>query len=259
MHLQNFQENMNTEELISFVWPYYAAPAQGKEIFYSIKSVEKNFHGKADFWIIGDRPEWYHGNFIEAPRINKTRNIPRFDRASKLLRVLSEPRISEEFVWMMDDIYFVNPIKLDELRVSRSCGHMTPKKLERWKPRSGWLKQKKLTWKELHSRGRTLDDYATHMPQIYTKTNVHLMSERYDMLTVPYVDDLLYGNEFATEPPRPVEEIFYRECGTPTQKILEEKLKSVQIFNHCNRSFTSEIKSVVEKLVDSRFYQSEKV
>ena len=149
---------------ISLVWPYITGPGNGSELRFSIRSAQRNFVGNVDIWVVGERPDWYEGNFLPIRQVKTPEHTPRFDRAEKLLRILDEPAISEEFVWMMDDIYFVNPITLEQLSVPRSNGCVTKEWLSKWIPTNGWQVEKKITWDELARPwpivGRLCDSYA---------------------------------------------------------------------------------------------------
>lgn len=233
----------------AFVYPYHAAGAKGDELKYSIRSVEKFFQGAPQVWIVGDRPDWYTGPFVHAPRITTRGHSARLDRAAKLRRILQTLQIPEEFVWMMDDIYFVEPVTAEELQRPRSDGHITPRDLRRRRRGGPWKRQKLRTWRALHERGRPLYDYAAHMPIIYRKANLQLLFRRYDLVRTEYVDDLLYCNEFYDEEPHPAEEVRHRECGKPDEATLRERLKGKLFFNHGNRAYTQAVEHILRELL----------
>ena len=47
---------------LQFVWPYWHGGANGDEIRFSVRSVEKFFEGSAKCTIIGDKPPWFTGH-----------------------------------------------------------------------------------------------------------------------------------------------------------------------------------------------------
>jgi len=93
---------------IQFVWPYWHGGANGDEIRWSVRSVEKHFIGEAKITIIGDRPPWYHGHHIPKRRVPPaTPNRCYRDMLSKVWMMATHAEIDDEFVWMMDDIYLI--------------------------------------------------------------------------------------------------------------------------------------------------------
>lgn len=232
----------------AFVYPYFAAGAKGNELKYSIRSIETFFQGASGVWVVGDRPDWYSGPFVCAPRLTTREPNSRLDRAAKLRRILETPEIPEDFVWMMDDIYFVAPVTVEALRHPRSEGRITTKDLRKRRRGGPWSRQKHRTWQALHERGRPLHDYAAHMPVMYTKTNLRSLLRNYALERTGYVDDLLYCNEFHDEEPRPAEEVRYRECGKPDEATLRAGLKGKLFFNHGNRAYTPAVERVLHSL-----------
>lgn len=234
---------------VAFVYPYYAAGAKGEELRYSIRSIARFFQGRSRVWVVGDRPEWYSGSFVHAPHVGARQRNARLDRAAKLWRIVKVRDIPEEFIWMMDDIYFVGPVTMEELRRFRSDGQATAKDLGRKRTGGPWQQQKRRTWQALQERGRPLHDYAAHMPVSYTKTHLRLLFRIYNLERFGYVDDLLYGNEFYDGEPRSAEEVRYRECGKPDEATIWEKLKGKLFFNHGNRAYTPAVQRVLRELL----------
>ncbi len=255
------------------IYPWIAKAARGSELKYSLRSVEKNFVGEVSVWVVGDCPDWYVGNYLPVSEYDSKLVLPRQDRAKKLWRVVQEPTIGDEFLWMMDDIYFIRNVDLDLFRNPWNCGTMTPEKLSAWRPKSEWERQKKLTWEILADNGRPLFDFATHLPHVYRKPSLQKLFERYLLWDAPFVDDILYGNEFFQEtktfkpkeikPEETREEtatreaswaanrILYRELRRPTLSGLKRRAERGQsrVFNHVDFSYTP----LVERFLEEKF------
>ncbi|MBN1909268.1 MAG: hypothetical protein JW818_05985 [Pirellulales bacterium] len=224
-------------EPTAFVYPYLAAEAAGEELRYSIRSVAKHFVGEVRFWVVGDRPGWYEGDFLDAPRRSATVRACA-DLAAKMLRVFDEPAIPETFVWMMDDVYLLGPMTLDALRQPRARGRMTVEQLAVWRPRRLWLQDKRRAWELLAARGRPLHDYCVHLPYVYEKTRMRRLFEWYPLGRESLPLSLLYFNEFAEGPPLPVEPVLHRECRRPSLTTLRRRVQESLILNHGHDAYT---------------------
>jgi hypothetical protein len=74
--------------------------------------VETFFEGATKITIVGDRPPWYRGHVIDQPRIGPCANRGFRDMLAKMQTMASHPEIDREFVWMMDDVYFLQGSQL---------------------------------------------------------------------------------------------------------------------------------------------------
>lgn len=85
---------------------YICRSGDNEELRYSIRSVVKNLRYR-ELWLVGDKPDWYDGNFIPVKDIgNKFKNI------SNCLKVISQtPEISNNFTLMNDDFYILKKMK----------------------------------------------------------------------------------------------------------------------------------------------------
>lgn len=226
----------------TFVYPYLAIQAQGNELLYSVRSVEKFYQGNADIWIVGDRPAWWlrDDRFVDAPRVT---GGARIDRANKLQVIVNTPGIPEEFVWMQDDVYFVKPLGYDFLSTRWTRGRpMTAARLKKWTPGKGFAKQKKKTWQVLLANGKSLEDYAAHTPQVYRKANLATLFDKYDLLHKQYVDDLLYYNEFpdSAQPPVRIGGLMYRTQKKPSREVMQALMRNAKMHNHTNGAYNGE-------------------
>lgn len=232
----------------AFVYPYLAKAAEGDELLYSVRSVEKFYQGQADIWIVGDRPRWWarDDRFVRAGQV---KGGARIDRANKLWVILNTPEIPESFVWMQDDIYFVGPVSYEFLATPWVRGRgMTAKSLAAWKPDKGYFRQKKRTWEALLENGKTLEDYAAHTPQVYRKNNLRVLFEKYNLRKEQYVDDLLYYNEFPQGRPVPIGNRMYRITGEPDDAQYWKRMEPATLHNHFNGKFKRYVAPRIETM-----------
>jgi hypothetical protein len=85
---------------------YICRYGENEELRYSIRSAVENFvHSK--IWLIGNKPDWYRGNFVSIPD-QKTK----FDNIISCTAAISDiGAISDDFVLMNDDFFFLKYIE----------------------------------------------------------------------------------------------------------------------------------------------------
>jgi hypothetical protein len=165
----------DTTPVTQFVWPYWDGGAQADELRWSIRSVETFFQGKAKITIIGDKPDWYQGHCIRKKRVPASKTNRAFrDMLSKVFFIASHAEIDDECVWMMDDIYFLKPFTLDDIKAPRA---------EPWRRSDGnsWQRRKTASMDALAAVGRSQHDYATHMPHWLEKDKLRTLFEEFNL------------------------------------------------------------------------------
>ncbi len=230
------------------IYPYVGHLAQGEELRFSLRSLEKNFVGTPKVWIVGDRPDWYQGNHIPHQQLEHRRYLPRFDQVAKARKILKERKIGQEFLWMMDDVYFLNPITLEELRTPRMRGNFHLKKLSTYLPENDWQRSKKLTWEVLAKEGRPVDDMGAHLPYYYEKPKLRALLKKYRLDQNPYVINLLYFNVYPTFLPRQSHEILRRDQGDGTTQEILDRCQDALILNHPDHGYTPAMEDALTKL-----------
>lgn len=179
---------------MQFVWPYWDGGANGDELRFSIRSVHEFYDGNATCTIIGDRPAWWRGHVIEQKRVpNGTPNQAFRDTIAKLWTMATHPEMMHEFVWMMDDVYFLKPVTKGDL--------MTPR-AQRWvdTEHNSWARRKKTTIQALQAIGASIWDYSTHAPHYAEKEKVRDIYERFNMHQQTLLWEVLYGNLYRGRP-----------------------------------------------------------
>ena len=85
---------------------YTCRSGDNEELRYSIRSVLKNAP-RGQIWLVGGKPDWYLGNFIEVkPKGNAIENV-----RTSLRKITESENISEEFVLMNDDFFIMNEVE----------------------------------------------------------------------------------------------------------------------------------------------------
>lgn len=79
---------------------YICKPGDNEELRYSLRSILKNtvVH---NVWLVGGKPDWYRGNFIEVQQHNN-----KFENTKNCLSTIcNDERIADDFVLMNDDFF----------------------------------------------------------------------------------------------------------------------------------------------------------
>lgn len=228
-----------------FIWPYWEGGSIGDEIRFSVRSVEHFFEGRAETLIIGDRPAWYTGPHIYKKRVKSRTPSRNFrDTISKLYWMATRPEVRTDFVWMMDDVYFVQPFSLADIQTPRA---------EPWGPSKSnkWQVLKTQSMELLMDRGLPTHDYATHLPHYVEKQKLHELFDRYDLHNITLIWELLYGNTYR-ENPQPVRP-FLSRVGVPMEaEQLRQITKRATVFNHTSNAWCEGIRSHLQSLMPDR-------
>ena len=162
---------------------YICRPGENEELRYSIRSVLTNTNCDK-IWVIGSKPDWYIGNFVEVKDEGR-----KFDNIKTCTAVIPEiGAISKDFVLMNDDHFILKPI--GEMKVYH--GGLFEKKIEEYKDldyRSQFTKLLIKTYKELiKMKIKDPLDYELHLPMPLNKDKLR------ETVKLPYMARSMYGN-----------------------------------------------------------------
>lgn len=238
---------------LQFVWPYWHGGAHGDEIRFSVRSVEKFFDGKAKCTIIGDKPPWFTGHYIPQRRVPKrTQDRPYRDMIAKVWTMATHPEIDTDFIWMMDDIYFLKPFTLEQIQTPRA---------ERWRESdyNSWQRFKTASMKELTAAGRTNYDYATHMPHYVEKEKLVTLFEEFGLHEKTMLWEVLYKNRFNGRPSRT--RPFFARIGKPMDsEHLAVVTRRSTVLNHTAGSWSEGVRNFLLALMpDSATCESDAI
>jgi hypothetical protein len=210
---------------LQFVWPYWHAGANGDEIRFSVRSVETFFDGRAKCTVIGDKPPWFNGHYIPQQRVPaRTQSRSYRDMLTKVWTMATHPEIDTDFVWMMDDIYFLKPFTVEDIETPRA---------ERWRASdyNKWQRLKTQSMAALTEKGFANNDYATHMPHHVEKDKLQSLYETYDLHNKTLLWEILYGNTYRG-PPAKTRPFFARIGKEMTPDELKLVTRRSTILNH---------------------------
>jgi hypothetical protein len=229
------------ESATQFVWPYWHGGANGDEIRFSVRSVETFFQGAVKCTIVGDRPPWYTGHVIPQARIPMTSNHGFRDMLAKMWTMATHAEIDSDFIWMMDDIYFLKPVTWDDLEMARAYPWREDQS-------NSWQRRKSNTMRALRDRGRSNHDYATHLPHTVEKAKLRQVYEDFDLHQNCMLWEVVYGNTYRGRP-YSVHPFFARIMQPMTVEQLQHMTAKASVLNHLATGWTPAMRQFLESLL----------
>lgn len=151
-------------QCVSVVVPYCKEYAQGNELLFALRSWYKYARFPFRIVIIGDAEEWMDGGnltLIECPRCS---DIPSVDTLHKLWVAQNSPEVSGCFIWTNDDIYLMNPVGLEHIRIPKVLGPLRPESYS-----GHYRTAMRHTMELLAESGMPMLNYGTHTPLWFEK------------------------------------------------------------------------------------------
>ncbi|HOB90281.1 MAG TPA: hypothetical protein PKG74_03065 [Candidatus Colwellbacteria bacterium] len=164
---------------------------QNNELRFSLRSIVKNFrHGKV--WIIGEFPKWLRNcEHVAAldPYDNKLSNA-----IFKIRTACRTPEISERFVLMNDDFYFLR--KIDSIQAF-TLGTMSKAILEHKTQAGYYFHAFRETRNLLQAAGHQEPaNYEVHYPIVFEKKKFLAATDALEWETTLCLFRSIYGNTF---------------------------------------------------------------
>lgn len=136
---------------------------QNNEIRFSLRSVQKHIKGYRKIFVIGECPEWITG--VEHLSFEEKFKIPDKNIADKLAFAANHKKISANFLYMNDDIFFVKDFDIKDIPTT----HKGELKLTR-QDRYGKMLQD--THRVLSNKGLSVNCFDNHFPMLMNKTKL---------------------------------------------------------------------------------------
>lgn len=212
---------------------------QNAEIKTSIKLIRR--YAKFDrIFVIGENPNIEGIEFIPfKDTMARTRNVFR-----KLCEVAENSDISEDFLYMMDDVFILKPIDIENYPMYHSG------EIPDYQVVNNYLKEILNTKEFLKQHGKPTLHYGVHCPIIYNKKKILEIDPMYWEYVNKYNRELnpriLYGNWFENDNKQ-----FTKDCKLIRNYPIEELkaiLKDKEWFSIGSRSYDGNIKKYLEEL-----------
>lgn len=193
---------MNTDVVIPFV----EGPDNSVELRMALRSIDRNL-GDVVVWIYGDAPKWIRGvNIVKSERKKYARFMKFIDQRRKIEMAAGNDLIGPRFIYTYDDIYFLKPVSIDDLRIPIArCNGI---KGNDWYKGTGagrnWIECMRNTLDALRKERLPMWSYETHLPRVYNRekvlalVNTPLLKGRIEPEAVQYAT--WYFNHYVTDP-----------------------------------------------------------
>lgn len=162
---------------ISVVIPFLAKAAQGNELLYALRSMEKNFREDFQVIIIGDRPDWISKEVIHIEHQCISKN-PQVDVIDKIKTIIGSDLVNDKFIWTNDDIYFVSPVSHADIATLKIVGDL--KDMPKSATIYGTNREKTISLLE-YEKLPTLN-FATRLPVEFEKEKIVQLFEQFSQL-----------------------------------------------------------------------------
>lgn len=249
------EQSKPAKEPVCVVYPYLKSAAQGEELKLSLRSLEKNFREDFVVVIVGDFEPWMSKDILVIPSpgtSHKDGDQP-MDIALKLTKVIEDARIPENFVWMNDDIYFINPVMLADIQILKSMQDLAqtprdvsnPYRVNLWK-----------TYDKLKELGKSLWNYGTHLPFWYNKAKLAELIDKFNLQKESYLISTLYHNYFFPEfRPMMISAQYdnmkiglYKPWSQINKPLFEKFLKEKKFLNNSQIGYNEEVMAMLKKM-----------
>lgn len=166
---------------------YICRDGENEELRYSIRSVVNNC--KIDsLWVVGGRPDWYTGNYIEV-----TQKYSKYKNAyNNFKTICNASDIPENFILMNDDFFITSPVN----KITSYYNGTLEEKINAYETilgRSSYINRLKITQDKLIQMGFDNPlNYEIHVPMAMSKKNLNnVLGMNHNLLYRS-----IYGNKF---------------------------------------------------------------
>lgn len=241
---------------MDFVWPYFRDSAHGPELELSMRSVEANFKGNARLVVIGDLPSEINIDFvyIHCPRITAKHHHAFYDTFNKIKEAIHSTQVAEKFVWIHDDVFFINDITSEDLKSGMFAEYKTLPELLNYTPSNNWLLLKKKTMLNLFDSGhRYVMDFDTHAPMFVDSQHLLQVFDEFDIENNALLWQSVYGNTYEGKEWKPVNTStagFVRITRPLSHFQIAQRCQNRSILNFTNSAWSEDAEAAVRQLIN---------
>ncbi|MBO7736059.1 MAG: hypothetical protein J6S67_26045 [Methanobrevibacter sp.] len=168
-----------------------------EEMKYSLRSLEKYVSDYGRVFITGDRPLFVNKDKV-VHTLEQDIGVPTINHWWKVRQTIKNTDISQRFVLMYDDIFFVKPTKLENYPAYHK-GKLEDKTFEGF-----YRKSCGMAYYWLNEHGYETKDYELHIPFVYDRDKFLELDKIFDKIKDKQdgmVVRSIYGNMFESDSP----------------------------------------------------------
>ncbi len=242
--------------MTSIVIPYREGPDDGLELRYALRSL-KNLDFPHQVFIMGSRPKWIRNvQHVPTKPVTPRDYMCFLDTHRKMYAASVNPDITERFVVMYDDTYFIAPTTLEDIATPRANTEITEDVDWSTYGRAGgasrkWVNLLRKVIEQMRTEGKPTYNWETHLPRLVEKHKVYALVHRYSMINDPWNFFSLYMNTYAGKP-----ELIGRQGAGYKLGVYEPKTiqqlralkESNQVLNHGTMAYNKAMKLFLDEL-----------
>ena len=269
--------------MTDIIYQYKNNVATWEELRYSLRSVEKNAKFKHRIVFVGDMPEWVqNAHHIPVKSVPQDNFTVCFDAARKMNAAILNKDTSAKFIYMYDDLYFINPVRLKDFATNYYLPMLSVDKDREAKLRANRKKHVMLkvrTLDALRAKGictakaESIEayneqdqdyfyDFETHMPKLYEKEKMVNTFKAFAPGKNRLLFSTLYFNSFnkSIEPlNRDVKaeffgpsELAFLGSSSGTEESCKEAMQKPLFMNHNDMALTTALKNVLVEMFPNK-------
>lgn len=215
--------------MTTVVYIYEPVKTEGEELRYSLRSLS-NYQFEHNVMIVGNPPSWYKGAGVRLSRYKGNSYTRAFDVVKKLKAAIESKNVTEDFIFMYDDQYVLQPTTLEHLAPCAQAEIQKGKRI----PSTGSDKYKDLlnwTFDELDIKGQVWN-YETHLPRKFNKTLLKSIIDGYNLTENPRLVSSLYYNEYFDKPTYMASDMKIGFYQVTTPEKIRKEIKGKRFLNH---------------------------
>jgi hypothetical protein len=175
-----------------------------------LSSVARHLHGWERLVVIGDRPpdvaglnvDWIYSPQISPPKYKQltgrrmTTPAKQFDFTFKLQKAIDSDLVSDRFLVLYDDHFFLDSVSVDELAVIRSPSLVSPGS----EPKQGYQELVRQTYLELERRELPTWNHHFHGVACFDKQKLSHTIETFELCVNNWLLKPCYFNHWCPDP-----------------------------------------------------------
>lgn len=157
---------------LDFIIPHFHCNNSNEQLLVCTRTIKQNFPEHNNIFVVGDVPPWLNVNSVPLARHRSGFGSKFVDQQKKLLHCLKTQKVTKNFIWCDDDVFFINPTSLEDIQ--------DPYVEEKINQQAGrrWRAVLELTFKYTHEKNNRSVNFETHLPTIMeTKKAIEMLEE----------------------------------------------------------------------------------
>ena len=143
-------------------------------------------------------------------------------------KIIDSDIVSQNFLWMYDDTFFVRPWSIEQTAILRAGGNLWHLSSIDKPVRSTWREVMRRTAKALVDRELPQKNYSTHYPVVYQKALLQRTIQEFELLECARLVESVYLNHHFRDP-APVKNVFQYSKKIGKDWVVYDRVSVVNV------------------------------